>query len=225
MSINGNENEIEDEMNNKFQKQKKNHKRMKSCNDEENIYNKKQLMEIKKTSNKEFYNGKTKSTNKFNLLNSNSISARKIRIISKEKLSPTKLRKNNGITINTIPKTKKNNIINQIYVNDKLKKNINSFNINLENAKNKLKDKLISVTDELKAEKLKYYTGPIDIGCISSKKIDESLNKFINKMKMNGYKYVKIKDYLFKCSKGEYTFNVELVKIKGNLIYYLVKNE
>jgi hypothetical protein len=221
MSIN--ENEFEDEMNNKFQKQKKNHKRMKSCNDEENIYNKKQLMEIKKTSNKEFYNGKTKSTNKFNLLNSNSISARKIRIISKEKLSPTKLRKNNGITINTIPKTKKNNIINQIYVNDKLKKNINSFNINLENAKNKLKDKLISVTNELRAEKLKYYTGPIDIGCISSKKIDESLNKFINKMKMNGYKYVKIKDYLFKCSKGDISFNVELVKIKGNLLYFLVK--
>jgi hypothetical protein len=225
MSINGNENEFEDEMNNKFQKQKKNHKRMKSCNDEENIYNKKQLMEIKKTSNKEFYNGKAKSTNKFNLLNSNSISARKIRIISKEKLSLTKLRKNNDLTINTIPKTKKNNIINQIYVNDKLKKNINSFNINLENAKNKLKDKLISVTNELRAEKLKYYTGPIDIGCISSKKIDASLNKFINKMKMNGYKYVKIKDYLFKCSKEEYSFNVELVKIKGNLIYYLVKNE
>jgi hypothetical protein len=224
-NMSNNENEFKDEMNNKFQKQKKNHKRMKSCDDEANIYNKKQLMEIKNTSNKEFYNGKTKSTNKFNLLNSNSISARKIRIISKEKLSAIKLRKNNGLTINTIPKPKNNNIINQIYVNDKLKNKINSFNINLENAKNKLKDKLISVTNELRAEKLKYYTGPIDIGCISSKKIDESLNKFINKMKMNGYKYVKIKDYLFKCSKGEYSFNVELVKIKGNLIYYLVKNE
>ena len=86
-----------------------------------------------------------------------------------------------------------------------------------------MKDKLISVTNELKAEKLKYHTGPIDIGCISSKKIDESLNKFINKMKMNGYKYVKIKDYLFKCSKGDIYFNVELVKIKGNLLYFLVK--
>ena len=225
MSISENENEFDEEMNNKIQKQKKNHKRMKSCDDEENAYNKKQLMEIKNTLNKEFYSGQIKSTNKFNPLNNNSISARKIRIISKEKLSTSKLGKKNGLTINTIPKSKNNNIINQIYVNDKLKNNINSFNINLEKAKNKLKDKLISVTNELKAEKLKYYTGPINIGCISSKKIDESLNKFINKMKMNGYKYVKIQDFVFKCSKGDVSFNIELVKIKGNLLYYLVKNE
>ena len=226
MSINENEKELDDEKNNKIQKQKKSHKRIKSCDDEENVYNKKQLMEIKNTLNKEFYSGQIKSTKKFNPLNNNnSISARKIRIISKEKLSTSKLGKNNGLTISTIPKSKNNNIINQIYVNDKLKNNINSFNINLENAKNKLKDKLISVTNELRAEKLRYYTGPINIGCISSKKIDESLSKFINKLKMNGYKYVKIKDYLFKCSKGDTSFIVELVKIKGNLLYYLVKNE
>jgi hypothetical protein len=217
MSINENENEFEEEINNKFRNQKKNHQRMKSCDDEENTYNKKQLMEIRNTLNKEFYHEQIKS------INNNSISARKIRIISKEKLSANRSGKNNGLTINTMPKYKNNNIINQIYVNDKLKNKINSFNINLENAKNKLKDKLISVTNELKAEKLELYTGPINIGCITSKNIDESLNKFINKMKMNGYKYVKIKDYLFKCSKGDISFNVELVKIKGNLLYFLVK--
>jgi hypothetical protein len=217
MSINENENEFEEEINNKFRNQKKNHQRMKSCDDEENTYNKKQLMEIRNTLNKEFYHEQIKS------INNNSISARKIRIISKEKLSANRSGKNNGLTINTMPKYKNNNIINQIYVNDKLKNKINSFNINLENAKNKLKDKLISVTNELKAEKLELYTGPINIGCITSKNIDESLNKFINKMKMNVYKYVKIKDYLFKCSKGDISFNVELVKIKGNLLYFLVK--
>ena len=134
---NNNENELDDTINNKLQKQKKNHKRVKSCNDEEKI-------EIKNNLNREFNSGQIKSTNRFNPANNNSVSARKIRIVSKGKLSTSKLGKNNGLTVNTIPKSKNNNIINQIYVNDKLKNNINSFNIILENAKNRLKDKLIS---------------------------------------------------------------------------------
>ena len=119
--------------------------------------------------------------------------------------------------------------MNQNYLNDKLK-NSYSFNnsyysSNLENCKNKLKDKLISVTDELKSEILKYYVGPINVEYISLKNVNESVSDLIYKIKMNGYKYIKIKDYAFKCTKGDICFSIELVKLKGNLLYYLMKKE
>jgi hypothetical protein len=51
------------------------------------------------------------------------------------------------------------------------------------------------------------------------------MNDLIYKIKMNGYKYIKIKDYVFKCTKDDICYSIELVKIKGNLLYYLMKKE
>jgi hypothetical protein len=225
---NSNDNELENEWNNNTsQKPNKIHKRIKSVNNAENLYNKMQIVERKNNFSKENYMGQNKS---YNRVNNNSKSPRKIRIVSKEKYNYNTLGKNNGLN-NTIPKNKNKDkeIVNQIYISDKLKKNYSLNNSyysnNLENAKKKLKDKLISVTDELKSERLKYYFGPINIECISSKNLDESMNDLIYKIKMNGYKYIKIKDYVFKCTKDDICYSIELVKIKGNLLYYLMKKE
>ena len=225
---NSNDNEMENLWYNyTSQKPNKIHKRIKSVNDEENLYNKRQIVERKNNFSKENYMGQNRS---YNLVNNNSKSPRKIRIVSKEKYNYNTLGKDYGLN-NTIPKNKNKDkdILNQIYINDKLKNSYsfnNSYNSNsLENAKNKLKDKLISVTDELKSEILKYYIGPINVECISSKNLDESVNDLIYKIKMNGYKYIKIKDYVFKCTKEDICYSIELVKIKGNLYYYLMKKE
>ena len=223
-----NDNELEGLWKNySSQKPNKTHKRIKSANNEENLFNSKQIIEIKNNFSKQNYIGKNRSING---INNNSISPKKIRIVSKEKNNYNKLGKNNGLNY-SIPKgkNKDKDVINQNYLNDKLK-NSYSFNNsyysnNLENCKNKLKDKLISVTDELKSEILKYYAGPINIECISSKNVDESVSDLIYKIKMNGYKYIKIKDYVFKCTKGDICYSIELVKIKGNLLYYLMKKE
>jgi hypothetical protein len=226
-----NSNDIEMEnikYNSTTQKPNKIHRRIKSVNDKENLFNKNQRIEIKKNISKENHMGLNKS---YHRVNNYSKSPKKKRIVSKEKYNYNTLGKNNGLN-NTIPKNKNKDkdIINQIYINDKLEKNSYSYNNsyyinNLENAKNKLKDKLISVTDELKSERLKYYFGPINIECISSKNLDESMNDLIYKIKMNGYKYLKIKDYVFKCTKDDICYSIELVKIKGNLLYYLMKKE
>jgi hypothetical protein len=227
---NSNDNELENLRHNyTTQKPNKIHKRIKSVNDEENLFNRNQIIEIKNNNSKEKYMGQNRSYNK---VNNNSKSPKKIRIVNKEKYNYNTIEKNNGLNY-TIPKNKnkekEKDIINQLYMNDKLKNSYsfnNSYNSNnLENAKIKLKDKLISVTDELKSEILKYYFGPINIECISLKNLDESVNDLIYKIKMNGYKYIKIKDYVFKCTKDDICYSIELVKIKGNLLYYLMKKE
>ena len=104
-----------------------------------------------------------------------------------------------------------------------------------EDYKNRLKLKLISLTDDLKdeneEEKLKYYIGPIDLSLISIKgNLKESIEDLKDKFSMNGYECLdndsknEIKSQI-KYIKNGIIYITEVVKIKNNLLYYLITNQ
>ena len=105
----------------------------------------------------------------------------------------------------------------------------------VEDYKNRLKLKLISLTDDLKdeneEEKLKYYIGPIDLSLISIKgNLKESIEDLKYKFNMNGYECLdndnknKIKSQV-KYIKNGIIYIAEVVKIKNNLLYYLLTKQ
>jgi hypothetical protein len=104
-----------------------------------------------------------------------------------------------------------------------------------EDYKNRLKLKLISLTDDLKdeneEEKLKYYIGPIDLSLISIKgNLKESIEDLKYKFSKNGYECLdndsknEIKSQI-KYIKNGIIYIAEVVKIKNNLLYYLITKQ
>lgn len=67
-----------------------------------------------------------------------------------------------------------------------------------------------------------YYNGPIDISCIASKNYAESVNDLSKKVLKNGFKFVKYENNYFKFSNGINSLLIEIVKIRNNMLYYLV---
>ena len=212
-------------------KKKKNHKRTKSCLDPSKIDLK---QGIDKNENEGFYKLENKSHIFLNKTKNKKKS--KLEIYNTE----NKSRKYKNVLIkNILPKRTKESMksLANSYIKNKTKNNksynnyLNSssdvsfrtnYNVSLEDLKNKLKDKLISVTRELQFE-LKAYDGPINIDCISLKNTDESMNDMMNKMIINGYDCIRNKDNVIKCNKGKKFVDIELVKIRGNLLYFLIK--
>jgi len=91
--------------------------------------------------------------------------------------------------------------------------------------KSKFKIKLIEINDEL-LDAIHYYKGPIDITCISSKNYVETVEDLNKKVLKNGFKCIKSETNYFKFSNGINSFLVEIVKIRNNMLYYLVlKNQ
>jgi hypothetical protein len=91
--------------------------------------------------------------------------------------------------------------------------------------KSKFKRKLIEINDDL-LDAIYYYNGPIDISCISSKNYLETVEELNKKVLKNGFKCIKNEFNYFKFSNGSISFLVEIVKIKNNMLYYLVlKNQ
>ena len=110
--------------------------------------------------------------------------------------------------------------------------NIKKFENNIaETIKNRLKSKLISLTDDLKnendEEKLKYYIGPIDLSLISLKgNIRESIEDFKNKLNERGFELENDNNNennnQIKYKKDGIIYTIEVVKIRSNLLYYLI---
>ena len=91
--------------------------------------------------------------------------------------------------------------------------------------KSKFKIKLIEINDDL-LDAIHYYNGPIDISCISSKNYMEAVEELNKKVLKNGFKCIKNETHYFKFSNGSISFLVEIVKIRNNMLYYLVlKNQ
>ena len=105
-------------------------------------------------------------------------------------------------------KLRNNNRINHGFCND------------IDYIKLKLKNKLIDITDELQSE-LRYYRGPINIIWVSLLNVEDSMEEFEKKMKKYGFKCKRMPNNRFKCNKGGKIYLVELVKIHGNMLYYL----
>lgn len=91
--------------------------------------------------------------------------------------------------------------------------------------KSKFKIKLRKINDAL-LDAIHYYNGPIDISCISSKNYVETVEDLSKKVLKNGFKCIKNETNYFKFSNGLSSFLVEIVKIRNNMLYYLVlKNQ
>ena len=221
-------NEYWNSINNSFKKKKKNyHKRIKSCNNpsDNNYYNKKQTIDIKSNLNNKFYKGENRSVNILNNINKN-----KNKRTSNKKIRKKQFGNNNNLSVSTlkdkdIKNITKNNILYNTRNNNSDMSDFSSmsaYNLNLEELKARLKEKLISVTYGLRAQ-LIFYEGPINIRNISINNYEETINNLINIIKINGYQYSRIKDNIFKCFKGNKSIEIEIVKIKGNFLYYLIK--
>ena len=111
---------------------------------------------------------------------------------------------------------------------------IKKFEDNMaETIKNKLKSKLISVTDDLKnendEEKLKYYIGPIDLSLISLKgNLKDSIEDLKHRFTEKGFVYQENDNENIngiKLIKDDAIYLVEVVKIRNNLLYYLFTKE
>ena len=111
---------------------------------------------------------------------------------------------------------------------------IKKFENNMaETIKNKLKSKLISVTDDLKnendEEKLKYYIGPIDLSLISLKgNLKDSIEDLKHRFTEKGFVHQENDNENIngiKLIKDDTIYIVEVVKIRNNLLYYLFTKE
>ena len=226
-------NEYWNSINESTKKKKKNyHKRIKSCNNHpgNNYNNKKQTIDIKSNLNNKFYKGENRSVNILNNINRNKNIKNKG--ISNEKIRKKKFGNNNNLSLNALKnkdKDNKNNTKNNILYNTRNNNSdmsdfssMSSYHLNLEEIKKRLKEKLISITYGLQTH-LFFYDGPINIRNISITNYEETINNLVNMLKTNGYQYNRIKDNIFKCFKGNQYIEIEIVRIKGNLLYYLIK--
>ena len=120
----------------------------------------------------------------------------------------------------------KNNSMTAINFSQK-KKNINKSNnesySTLNGDKSFKIEKIKKKSKYKNDDNIKNYFGPIDIGLISLKKKEESINEIITKMKCKGFECKLIKSNFIRCNKKGRIIEIEIVKIKGNLLYYLTK--
>ena len=94
--------------------------------------------------------------------------------------------------------------------------------------KNKLKRQLMNITSSLKNERniedLRIFNGPVDLSLISLKKnIKESYIELRNIFKKKGYELIQDKDEELLYQKNGRIYAGEIVKVKKNLLYYLIK--
>ena len=193
------------------------------------------------------YNSNSNSTK--NILNNSNY----IALNSSELLLNKIKKKNRVISQNQIPaqsnnmkaiNTNKNEYNNKTFVNstkfcDKEKDILNktnsikqeekSFIINNESYSSFKFDKSsneekIKKNSKIKTnEKIKIYSGPIDIGLISLRNMEESINEIIKKMNKKGFECKKMKSNLIRCIKKKKVVDIEIVKIKGDFLYYLTQ--
>ena len=94
--------------------------------------------------------------------------------------------------------------------------------LGMDQIKSKFKKRLIEMDDKL-IDAIHYYNGPIDISCISSKNYVETVKELNKKFYKNGFKCIKCEDNYFKFNNGTDSFLVEIVKIRNNMLYYLLE--
>ena len=87
--------------------------------------------------------------------------------------------------------------------------------------KSKFKKKLIEINDKILGA-IHYYNGPIDISCISCKNYEETVEDLTKKVRKNGFQCSKNLNYYYKFTNGLNSYFVEIVKIRNNMLYYLV---
>ena len=91
----------------------------------------------------------------------------------------------------------------------------------IEAIKSKMKKRLIEIDNKL-IDAINYYNGPIDISCISTKNYSQTVEELAKRALKNGYQCSKLDTNYYKLGNSFSTFFVEIVKIRNNLLYYLI---
>ena len=117
-------------------------------------------------------------------------------------------------------KLDKNDSIGLAIINKKVSQQEN----NVEKIKREIRKKLAKVSDSKDDDEaeLLYYTGPIDIRNISLVNYGKSAYNLERRAKRGGFNIVKVEKNVYKCSKRNKSFLVQIVKIYSGFIYYLV---
>ena len=135
----------------------------------------------------------------------------------------TKLQFEEPVKTSTSNNNRKNNNTFYLVKSSKKPKPIEMGEIDA--IKSKFKIRLIEINDKL-SDAIHYYNGPIDISCISCENYTETVNSLTKRVLKNGYKCIKHENNYFKFTNGINLFFVEIVKIRNNMLYYLViKNQ
>ena len=103
----------------------------------------------------------------------------------------------------------------------KLKLNLTKEISKIEAIKSRMKKRLIEINDKL-IDAINYFNGPIDISCISTKNYSETVQDLAKKALKNGYQCSKLETNYYKLENSNNIFLVEIVKIRNNLLYYLI---
>ena len=107
----------------------------------------------------------------------------------------------------------------------KIKLNSSMEMLKIDAIKSKMKKRLIEIDNKL-IDAVNYYNGPIDISCISLKNYTQTVKDLNKRALRNGYKCSKCKTNYYELTNGFKSFFVEIVKIRDNMLYYLiVKNQ
>ena len=120
-----------------------------------------------------------------------------------------KKQKNNSTTmINTSSTNKTNLLKNSKIINSSLK----------DNNKSEKSEKILDTNNG----NIRNYYGPINISLINMKKKEELEDDIILKMIKQGFECKKMNNFI-KCHEKGKTIEIEIVKISGNMLYYLTK--
>ena len=107
----------------------------------------------------------------------------------------------------------------------KIKLNSSMEVLKIDAIKSKMKKRLIEIDNKL-IDAVNYYNGPIDISCISLKNYTQTVKDLNKRALKNGYKCSKCETNYYELTNGFKSFFVEIVKIRNNMLYYLIlKNQ
>ena len=123
------------------------------------------------------------------------------------------LSKPNTSRVSTNNVHKRNENRNNIY-----HPNHNTIIINKRNAKNVLPS---MTTTHVKEPT--YYEGLVDISCISTVSLRETINQLVAKLKLHNVFYLQVNSYTYRCNKKKTSFDIEICQIYSKMYYYMLK--
>ena len=144
----------------------------------------------------------------------------------RQKLFEEFFNKNNISTTNIRKKNNKdaiNKSMSELRRKNEFKVKINSSieMIGIDAIKSKMKKRLIEINNKL-IDAVDYYNGPIDISCISLKNYNQTIEILKKRALKNGYNCSKCETNFYELSNRFNTFFVKIVKIRNNMLYYLI---
>ena len=67
------------------------------------------------------------------------------------------------------------------------------------------------------------YEGMVDISCISTFGLRDTVNQLINKLKMYNVFYLQVNTYMFRCNQKKTSFDIEICQIYYKVYYYMLR--